>query len=1222
VVLALAFVLAVRCQAQTACVGDCDGSGAVTVDELITGVNVGLGNLTIDVCPAFDSGGDGTVTVDELLQGVNAALNGCGQRRPVANAGPSQIVLAGERVQLDGSAAVDPDRTLAAFAWSVFSLPSGSRAALSDPAAARPSFTADVPGTYVLQLVVNDMTADSDPDAVVITAGVVDLSGPPGDPANAHIPDIDFPDPLPEDLVAPSGIPISTRDLIVIVKETATVAEFNALVHSLPAMIVGGVPAAHLQLLRLMGPSGLDRVLNAQRTLLANPLVLAASINTRRVPKQLPPHNVQDDGTRKLWTWEVPLDGASGNWGLKAIRMPQAWNLIDHATRKNATIAAAVLESEEAPAAALASILHPDLAPRIKPTFPALPSNHATMVAGIIGATWDNNAGIDGIYPRNITIVSAPSSFTGSLLSHMINVLVREPNVRVINWSAGYEFEPVDPVTGRVIQQIDPLTTPLDPTQPPGPSNPLWRDHANIDGNTLLLTIQGFEVLAGRRDFLMFCAGSNYRVRPGITLDFEARDGSECSNVAVRGADPVLRVSLPLIGVGADHFLNIEPMDSRGNRSGGGSWAPGYGASAGSPGSLSAPGTCVRSTEFNDATNDDETACPWWDTDQNYATNDGSSFATPYATGLAAYLWSLDPELTYQQLRQVLTDPANTVPVGVGSGGGTAAGAPRVDAFAAAMGIDIIRLNTALQRALVDVNDGTLDGNKRTRRADDGTETGLYAIIDTADGRRGDGFVSMGDFRTFRDAMTQALLEEGVLAAADTDLDGGLTHFKKDLNFDGCVGTERANPPHPATGTTPEIPVPPQGCAKAPKEENVYPRYDFNGDGKIVDDQSESFKGRFLLDLGVLQELWPKTDLDANEGWNDDARLFDLLPHRVGSGGSGDIEFRTSIPLSGDSNTYDTIRITIDGLNMSDGAPMVRTLTAATNTRLVWTVPRTLGPITARAEGYKNNAKVADLCLNHPMPDRALLHGEDVAVTILECTGGPRFSGAVHIIAEQECYDIIQGHGCRNPLYELYPGADIICPPLGVTDKCLRDFPFPGAYSTGSVHWEVERIDVRQWRLTISTKMGFTPPPVPPVGSCTPAAACKAWTTGVLEAGIGLDTGVTGNMQVDISCAGSGDYIQEQPHQFSPIFTSYTGGLVFPPFPPESESPFCKVQGGAPWEVTDSLSYNVNSAHNVAVLGLSLIANAQAGQYQGGSIAWEHTVNANITVDITVTPLP
>lgn len=61
------------------CVGDCNGDGNVTVDELVLGVNIALGTANIDACPAFDADGNGSVTVDELIQGVNNALNGCPQ---------------------------------------------------------------------------------------------------------------------------------------------------------------------------------------------------------------------------------------------------------------------------------------------------------------------------------------------------------------------------------------------------------------------------------------------------------------------------------------------------------------------------------------------------------------------------------------------------------------------------------------------------------------------------------------------------------------------------------------------------------------------------------------------------------------------------------------------------------------------------------------------------------------------------------------------------------------------------------------------------------------------------------------------------------------------------------------------------------------------------------------------------------------------------------------
>ncbi len=59
------------------CVGDCDGSGDVAVTELISGVNIALGNLDLGTCPSFDANQDGEVTVNELLQAVNATLNGC-----------------------------------------------------------------------------------------------------------------------------------------------------------------------------------------------------------------------------------------------------------------------------------------------------------------------------------------------------------------------------------------------------------------------------------------------------------------------------------------------------------------------------------------------------------------------------------------------------------------------------------------------------------------------------------------------------------------------------------------------------------------------------------------------------------------------------------------------------------------------------------------------------------------------------------------------------------------------------------------------------------------------------------------------------------------------------------------------------------------------------------------------------------------------------------------
>jgi len=63
--------------ARAVCIGDCNGNGSVTVDEILAMVNVALGNALVSTCEAGDPNHDSTITVDEILTAVNNALNGC-----------------------------------------------------------------------------------------------------------------------------------------------------------------------------------------------------------------------------------------------------------------------------------------------------------------------------------------------------------------------------------------------------------------------------------------------------------------------------------------------------------------------------------------------------------------------------------------------------------------------------------------------------------------------------------------------------------------------------------------------------------------------------------------------------------------------------------------------------------------------------------------------------------------------------------------------------------------------------------------------------------------------------------------------------------------------------------------------------------------------------------------------------------------------------------------
>jgi len=92
---------------------------------------------------------------------------------PVANAGAAQNVTTGTLVTLDGSASSDANSDALTYAWTLTSKPEGSSAALSSTASAKPTFTADLAGTYVISLLVSDGKVSSTATSVTTTASAL-----------------------------------------------------------------------------------------------------------------------------------------------------------------------------------------------------------------------------------------------------------------------------------------------------------------------------------------------------------------------------------------------------------------------------------------------------------------------------------------------------------------------------------------------------------------------------------------------------------------------------------------------------------------------------------------------------------------------------------------------------------------------------------------------------------------------------------------------------------------------------------------------------------------------------------------------------------------------------------------------------------------------------------------------------------------------------------------
>ncbi len=89
---------------------------------------------------------------------------------PTANAGSNQSVIVGDSVTLDGTASTDPENDPLTYQWTLSSVPAGSVAALTGDTTSNPQFIPDLPGSYIVDLIVDDGLGPSLSDSVEIVA--------------------------------------------------------------------------------------------------------------------------------------------------------------------------------------------------------------------------------------------------------------------------------------------------------------------------------------------------------------------------------------------------------------------------------------------------------------------------------------------------------------------------------------------------------------------------------------------------------------------------------------------------------------------------------------------------------------------------------------------------------------------------------------------------------------------------------------------------------------------------------------------------------------------------------------------------------------------------------------------------------------------------------------------------------------------------------------------
>ena len=546
------------------------------------------------------------------------------------------------------------------------------------------------------------------------------------------------------------GMRLSVTDASVRIAANATLGEVNAALRLTGATIVGGIPGvanAVPGMLVVRFTTTTHEEMAARLAILsAQPGILGAlpdiAAQTGGLPRSGP-------DTPASWEWATPL---GGNWGLKQTRVPAMWQLNPTVLREGLPTPVGVIDRSFAP--------HDDL---VFDRFGATDSigPHGTAVAGVIGARFNNQLGVDGVNP--LARLRGEGVATGSTtVTTLVTMIEQQRDIRVINVSLGFGWS----------KQVPP-NPPINTAE----SEAARRTAAHW-GQLVRAGLESLEARGRALPVIVASAGNDSDV-PGWQPQ-EARYSSMLGFAALE-----LAVA-PIVMVEAmDQTFSRADLSNIG-------------------GHLTAPGTDILVLQQG----------------RQVERRSGTSYSAPLIAGLISYLYSADPTLPAPTLT---TNPIldllrrNSEPVS-----GTAA--PTVDGFRALLDLDRLRGNRRLLTALLDVDDGSADGNLRVNAF------GQVIVSNDLDGngRLGDGVIDMSDFRKFRDHLLEA---ENVdrNPALPLFLDGAPTHPKRDLNGDQVVNNL----------------------------EHRWARTDFNGDGQLsrteVAPMGGVLDGQSLTDLQVLQ---------------------------------------------------------------------------------------------------------------------------------------------------------------------------------------------------------------------------------------------------------------------------------------------------------------------------------------------------------------------------------
>lgn len=438
----------------------------------------------------------------------------------------------------------------------------------------------------------------------------------------------------------------------------------DKIINKYDAVIVGKSSATGRYLIRFNSQTyTYDKILEIQSEIENNSLVYAAYPN---YAIEMDDASYEPEGD--LWSGTYDNIPSGDNWGMEAINAPEAWDYYD--LMNNVNVGVFEVFGFESNHADLRNIVD-----RVENTHGTV-DDHGAHVVGIIGAEFNNGIGINGV--SSTAKISYIDAYTAEddefkddetdtsstfLISNACDFLIHHCECKVVNMSWGYkDIGLIYSASGHGDKHITALA------------------RLNIMADTVPIVDTLEKLLDKGYDFtICVSAGNNnnkYYMVKDNDCDFGYRpydskkDGNfETVKTLIGGKvdDMDAMYDKPLSAISSqkikDRIIVVGATQNDGN----GIYSLADYSCIGDRVDVVAPGNGIQSTVNNHAGESDEElqnnrvqAIIENEETNYYGIMDGTSMASPHVAGIAAILYSLNPDLTGKEVKDIICESATT----------------------------------------------------------------------------------------------------------------------------------------------------------------------------------------------------------------------------------------------------------------------------------------------------------------------------------------------------------------------------------------------------------------------------------------------------------------------------------------------------------------------------------------------------------------------------------